>query len=187
MLMYSAIFPARPGTVEPKAIAFRWRRMTSRFPMPRWGGGDLAGDHLGRLVEEVSVVWGAPGIAENDADSGAAPGASSALGVVVGPRRDVAQDDGVEPAHGPAPLFIPRAPLFHSRARAESWPEVAASPGRPTWRTSAGFGLWGGDCLDIALLRKRRLSQLQLAAGVADWVGLERSAQSCQRMSGDHS
>lgn len=61
--------------------------------------GDLAGDHLGGFVEEVAVVRRAPGVAEDDANPGAAAGAPSALRVVVRPRRDVAQDDGVEPSH----------------------------------------------------------------------------------------
>src|SRR2546427_11557035 len=71
------------------------------IPVPeRYGGrGDFTGNHFLRVIEEILVVWRAAGVADDKADPRPASGASAALGVIVGARWDVAEDDGIQSAN----------------------------------------------------------------------------------------
>jgi len=70
---------------------------------------NFTGNHLLGVIEKILVVWCAAGVANDKTDPRPASSAPAALGVVIGTRRDVAEDDGVQAAHVNAHLHCGRA------------------------------------------------------------------------------
>jgi hypothetical protein len=59
-------------------------------------GRYLPGDHFRRLIEEVAIMWRAPGVSEDDAHPRTATRATATLGVIIRAWRDISHYDGVQ-------------------------------------------------------------------------------------------